>query len=815
LPCSNNPQQLAFHPKNHDLLAVAGGDHHELTLWNVTKPESPNSVIRSSGRSIWSVGLSPDGKQLGFQTERNPRATHPNRLGSGDWRVYDIAAGKFAPSVEKFERVETIEELKNPDWQVKPTLESEIWELIGPGGAVYPLKGALYNVNENGRPRCYSFIPVNPNRKEIPPRLVVGHNWGATVYELTTLGPKLVRYFAGHEGPTVSLGVSRDGDVLVSGSWDQTICGWSLVDWPQQRELGASFAVKDRKLIANQIAKGSPSWEVGLSSGDEILGLFDQRGSYFVGPGYTSDQLVKRLKLNSLLNFTLRDADGTNALLTKAEPLKTLYFVWRRKDGSEGAQLTTIRQRPMWRFFPTDKNEFIAWLWRDYYYHTNATEPDRLAGWQVHDDFRGDPLRKGDDTTPVFYPLTALADARLDPEKVREAMQQSISDPDLESFSQIEPPQVTLRLGKAKFDGSLPAELFAMANREQLQKQDIQNLIRFELFVNDTLVHEGAIDGGGKFELSGLKAFSIDPKFFIKGRNRIRLNVYNKGDCQGSDVQQHFYTPSVEGAKVLHFLGVGVSDYRNTKPPQGTLSGAGDARRMLNEVCQPELKGNLYASVNSVLLLDRDVKAASVLSKIEEMSKQVKSAEDIFVLFLAGHGAPFRERNAKTAGKWFFLCSDTDIKNAETCLFGYQLAAALEKIPCRKVVFLDACHSSSVTEDQLKTEPTAASQSLTRKCDKVIFAACGPNESAWERANKGLFTDAIVLSLSEGNTTRKTVSAIDLKNYLEKRVPADFEKLKELQRKQDPNSSIFKQSSQTPFTFRADLEAIELFSRAK
>src|SRR5262249_21738595 len=58
---------VAFHPRQ-DQVVIGGGANHEVTLWDLGKPNAaPLSKILGPGRCLWGVGLSKDGRYLGFQ----------------------------------------------------------------------------------------------------------------------------------------------------------------------------------------------------------------------------------------------------------------------------------------------------------------------------------------------------------------------------------------------------------------------------------------------------------------------------------------------------------------------------------------------------------------------------------------------------------------------------------------------------------------------------------------------------------------------------------------------------------------------------
>src|SRR5262249_47989247 len=108
-----------------------------------------------------------------------------------------------------------------------------------------------------------------------PARLIVGHAWGASVFELLPgKQPKRVRLLTGHEGEVMALAVSADpkkGVVLVTAGRDQTIAGWSLEDWPSHPTFGARIVPASGELVVNSVDPGSPAWEMGLMPGDKII----------------------------------------------------------------------------------------------------------------------------------------------------------------------------------------------------------------------------------------------------------------------------------------------------------------------------------------------------------------------------------------------------------------------------------------------------------------------------------------------------------------------------------------------------------------
>src|SRR5205085_2832546 len=79
--------------------------------------------------------------------------------------------------------------------------------------------------------------------------------------------------------------------------------------------------------------------------------------------------------------------------LEQPEPgAECVFQVRRTKQPKPIPMKFTLRQRPLWRFFPTRDRDWVLWRWMDYYYDC-STHGDSYVGWQVNGDV---------DQTPVF-----------------------------------------------------------------------------------------------------------------------------------------------------------------------------------------------------------------------------------------------------------------------------------------------------------------------------------------------------------------------------------------------------------------------------
>jgi WD40 repeat protein len=289
---------IAFRPGKASQLATAGGPNHEVRLWNWRK-EQRLDTIASPGSGIWTVAMSRNGRYLAWKDQLNRQPKHPNDRGSGPWRVFNLegAVHRILPRVPAdFIPLEPLRTLNG--WSIQTTESSYLWRILGPGDTNEALDDSadppLYFAQENQIPRCYTFLRPTATK---PVRLAVGHMWGVSIYELRPNNVRLSRLLIGHEGEVMSVAPSPDGKLLVTGSRDQTICCWSLEDWPSQRELGASFIKQGGKLLVRKVDPGSPAWEADMSEGDEIQLVVSTSPKVAEGYVYGPDALIKRALL--------------------------------------------------------------------------------------------------------------------------------------------------------------------------------------------------------------------------------------------------------------------------------------------------------------------------------------------------------------------------------------------------------------------------------------------------------------------------------------------------------------------------------------
>lgn len=702
-------EAVAFHPNREEWLAVAGGANHDVTVWD-WRTGAKVGEVPQPGRGLWGVALSADGNRVSFQADRDPQPTDPNRRGAGPWKHFDLPGRRFVEPADFAPK--PIAERSPGGWRVV-TLDpqnprADVWQ-VEKDGKSFPLP---WSRAEDDLPRCYAFLPARDGK---PERLAVGHYWGASVFDLLPAGPKRVMVLRGHEGSVTALAASADGRRLVSASRDMTLAGWTLDDWPDHPRFGAELFTREGKLLVGRVAAGSPAWEMGMETGAEIVGV---RVPDRVGAG-----------AKPAVKYDATGAGGPNNpnlalafLRDEYRPGSEHVFFWTNPgDPQVWAGVTTLIDRPLWRFFPQADGEWVVWRWRDYYYDS-STRGDSRIGWQ-----RSYPL--ADKKRPEFFKAEQLRAEFLKPEKLAATLATWQTDQAVVQFNKIEPPEVTVSEPEPTADGYRVT--VTASPRGPLETQQPARVL---VWLNDYLLRDVPAEAGD-FK----HAVDVPADKLRAGENLVIAQCYGRSGSRADAAPKTIRADRPPAKPVLHALLVGVGDYSGSKPQQTDLSADRDAE-VLDRVLTKQRQTGAFAETRVHLLLNQDVTRAAVLDRLAALRTVVRP-DDLFVFYLGGHGTALAElRAAKVpadklggVGRFVFGCPDFDFDRlTDTTLNFETLADALHKLPCHKLLLLDACHSGAA---QTAGGDTAANpvRILTQHgVGPVILAACGPDEAALE-----------------------------------------------------------------------------------
>ncbi|MBX3438949.1 MAG: caspase family protein, partial [Planctomycetaceae bacterium] len=438
------PSAMAFSP-NGQLLAVANyldpRSQSVVELWETGTGRMIDQVLVSQTEHTNSVAISPDGQFLATHADDlqevlvyrlttpegalrpDPLPGEPTvRLNSRARRVTHAAFKQPAPGgpatyeigfstspdrliVGEFNftqpHLNRLEQPSPPDAYIAPDAFSGGWSAVPLNG------GELIQLSFNGAP--VAQIPLNAKRQGVfegaaciipdvqgnPFAVAVGtsNQNGIFVYSLPQQGrpPRLLRYFRDHNGKVLSVGVSHDGRLLVSGAEDQTIKIWSLENlhalsptFPQLSAWGADFRLENGQLVVRDVLKSGIAFGRELREGDVIAKMIVGRQE-LIDPVQIKGTLDQHPLWEQVL-FTVNR--GGQPLLLKPtapgwEPLLTLLV----DAGGE------------WALFTPEG-----------YYDASVAEGHRLFGWQIN---------RGRNFTPRFLQAESLQKDFERPEVIR------------------------------------------------------------------------------------------------------------------------------------------------------------------------------------------------------------------------------------------------------------------------------------------------------------------------------------------------------------------------------------------------------------
>lgn len=296
----------AFAP-NGQYVATAGGDHHEIHIWNPRTAE-PTKVLQGSGAPVWATGFSADGGSLALgQT----------------WLTHDPAGGYGPlrhtltfPGMDR--RLGRPEPLGSNTTYLRASVRHGPYSLSHHKGGRYGYDAVLRvaksgkaiarierNLDSGYEHRSYAFLPDGKT-------VISGGNHGyLAAYDLQG---RMLGRFVGHEGEVWSVTPSPDGRFLLSGGHDQMARLWNV----DTRELIASLFVG---LDGEWVMWTPQGYYTGSPGADRIVGWQINKGSDKAADYVGADQLRQHLNRPDIIERAIilgsaeqavREAPGTS-----------------------------------------------------------------------------------------------------------------------------------------------------------------------------------------------------------------------------------------------------------------------------------------------------------------------------------------------------------------------------------------------------------------------------------------------------------------------------------------------------------------------
>ena len=839
---------LAFSPDGKQLLAgtartksdAGQTSQSRLMVWDMQTFEQ--QIVHSQPDHIQACQFSPDGKKIAFTggsendvflqaaptLAQQTQQARIDRLGGKSRRVLRVAFATEEPfyrialgtelirrdgrphvdlqqcfDITQSDLVQT--PLKESDWLADDWLANDwtarrakdgdlqLFENGRPKGKV-DLASQLPGLDE-GAPICTGWLADAQGKTTA---VIVGTNRQNSIYVCRLVDEgicPIVRHFRGHSDVVTSLGVSRDLQYLVSGSFDGTAKLWSLaaMDIGGDKDKtgrgsfsrwGADFQVKDGRLLVAKMHPAGPLFRKGMRSGDTLDAI--------------------QWPVDSASNQKVEDPAEILKQLAELPWGTQVVFKYSRS----GAPRADFQLLPAWQplasLLVSTERQWAFWTPEGYY--NASVEGYTLFGWQINHGLR---------RMPSFYRADQFAKRLERPDVIRGLLAAGSLQ---EAFDKA----AARRGGKppvtAELQQSLPAQIASTPRVEILSPQ-----VGAELDKNTTTV-TATIQVPAVCKLDETRVFAngvvstsrrlIKQEETDEGRRwtfawDVRLPNDRTNLIQvvaGTDAQttrtgrvlvRSLTTDQAQANQKkprLLLLALAVDDYRDPDIPDLNCCRR-DAQAIIDVV--RKRMAAVYDVREPIFLHGEEVTAKNLQRVLNKLKTDLADAspDDLVLMFLAGHGVA-DERTKQ----YYFIGHDASL--IDICAGKYRECVSwddfspLADIPCRKVALLDTCHSGAIQAEDDPTGLTRNPKAGVRKFQQdVIFtvtASAGDEKAVEDPDSKhGIFTMYVVKAVqgAAADESQGPVTLNDMVRYVKQQVPRRIEELTDGRRTQHPTAA--------------------------
>ena len=690
----------AFHPSGR-WLATGGGDHKSILLWRASDGEIL-SRLEGKGRTIYAVGFSKDGRYISWGQTSNYSSV--NDRGPIE-RWFDLR--ELEPETDGFSEVgEVRAQVRVGD--VSLTIQQD-------GDSRMKVKKGSKKLSmvERG-PKdgfWHSAFTLTPDAQNI---LSGGQNGDLRIY---TLNGKTRARLIGHTGMITAVAVSADGRWALSGSNDQTVKLWNLADIgaTDKADIGPTLSLFPAA-NGEWIAWTPEGFFAASAQGSRLIGYSVNRGLDRTAEFVSVDQLYDRFYRPDLVYTKLN-----------GDPQK----LWQQKEAS------------------TDVKEVIASGLAPRVAFINPTT-DTAVDRQVV-DVRANVMDQGGGIGKVVWRIndtTVATDSYSDTATSRLAtVGQTSPKTDL----------ITLKQHFTLLPGNNTVELVAYNQRNEIASSPA--ILTFTVKppppAPQLAAHTPPLELAtapptappSPDPAPEASAVMPTPPGVAKAEPLPSLAPGSSLQSESSAIPKPHPLPEKEAVSMsptLHLLVVGINQYRDKA--LRLKYAVQDGQAIVDIIRQTGAP--LFSKVRVIALFDDQV----TLKGLEQGFQRVKETivpQDVFVLYLAGHGVTLD-------GRYYFLPQDFRYYNEDAvrkdAINQDHLQNWLADIPARKsLVLIDTCESGSFSNSMVAmrgmAEKTAIAK-LTRATGRAtIVAATDVQPAAEGYQGHGVFTYVLLQGL--------------------------------------------------------------------
>jgi WD40 repeat protein len=558
--------------------------------------------------------------------------------------------------------------------------------------------------------------------------LVLGYSDGLLVCNLRGIqrgqaDDAILRSYYGHESQVTCMDFAPDGNLLVSGSLDGTICGWRINDLnalirrrvagsnenlPRPSELLTSFGIftdhRGRQFgesvyVAADPPAGSPGAEAGLRFRDRIIKL-EESGRPVTG-------------VKNILEILQNPVPGKELRMTVGRP-------FGGAAEQELGIITTVSHDPLWTLYPQRDGNWVLWT-PEGNFDASPEMIDRLewhfdlnniAAFQNSRRNEGGMVVRGRDFKELYF-RPDLFDTLLE-KHTPDVPQAAVIPPSLEIQMRDQNVLVT-----AEPNGrEAISEIEIWLNGCRLARFDAAALTKQSGSARTAsatiLPHLLRADGNQIVAVAAIDVRTRQAGQATKVYNRMRQTLPEPT------------TTIAEPERRLHYLGIGVTDLH---PQVGlpALRYAGQDVMELRRVLQQAVERSDLAAGDMKVLAAKDGDGTPTERQIHDALQRLGSvakANDLVLVLLSGHGI-------STSEGYRFVAQDTAAKEQST-ISDRTINDYLAQLPCRALLMLDTCHAEGVQQQRtLQDWPGLG-------LGPQILTSCDSSQESFEHEELGL-----------------------------------------------------------------------------
>jgi hypothetical protein len=412
------------------------------------------------------------------------------------------------------------------------------------------------------------------------------------------------------------------------------------------------------------------------------------------------------------------------------------------------------QEEPLVSFFFA-RDDWIAWTPQGYY----AASPggERLMGWQINN---------GPDKMATFYPAAQFRKSLYRPDVIKRLLEAGSVAKALELADKERGKATTL----VNVTDVLPP-LVVLTSPDQVATTATEPQITVRALARSSSQHPVVamrllLDGRPYTEKDGLRKVT-SPKIgevreswtiqLAPGKHTLAVQAESSVSKAVSESVEVTFDASrgikrVDDPKTiepkdlpcLYVLAIGISEY----PGNLKLNYAAKDASVLGKTFASASKA-VYQKVEVKTITDKNATRRNILQGLSWLKKQM-TQRDVAIITFAGHG------DKDTDGKFYLLPVDVDTEDLLSSAVPSDLfKGALQSIPGKVIVLLDACHSGAVGGDTRKRSGGNLTDDLRRDLvtddyGVVVMCSSTGKEVSLESAKveHGFFTLALVEGLS-------------------------------------------------------------------